>query len=262
MTTVWPVDTPLGEEYEYEPALILDQYAPAFDVVQQRMLVILPSVVAIVALFTLVVVPNLRVGQGVPSQNVAAPAVPMSTNTTTEEATNEETAVAAASGAISPVFSAEIQHWAPQIVKWAADHSLDPDMVATVMQIESCGDPQARSHAGAQGLFQVMPFHFTAGEDMLDPDTNAGRGMAYLAAGLQKANGDVGQAFAGYNGGHGIIGRSISSWPSEAQRYYGWGTGIYQDAKGGLTESPALQDWMEAGGASLCRQAAARLGLQ
>ena len=37
---------------------------------------------------------------------------------------------------------------------------LDPDIIATIIQIESCGNPAARSTAGAQGLFQVMPFHF------------------------------------------------------------------------------------------------------
>ena len=61
-------------------------------------------------------------------------------------------AVALIDGGISPVFSPQIQHWAPQIVTWSAQYGLDPDIVATIMQIESCGDPQAGSSAGAQGL--------------------------------------------------------------------------------------------------------------
>jgi soluble lytic murein transglycosylase-like protein len=165
------------------------------------------------------------------------------------------------SGGISPIFSAEIQHWAPKIVEWAGQHGLDPDMVATVMQIESCGDPQANSIAGAKGLFQVMPFHFSAGEDMLDPETNAARGVNYFAERMVQSNGDVGLALAGYNGGPGVMSRSFDTWPSETRRYYVWGSGIYQDAKSGGTVSSTLNEWLAAGGRSLCNQAAARLGL-
>ena len=135
-------------------------------------------------------------------------------------------------------------------------------MLATIMQIESCGDPQANSHAGAQGLFQVMPFHFTAGENMLDPDTNARRGANYFAERLVQTSGDVGKAFAGYNGGHVAAGSSWNNWAAETQRYFVWSTGIYEEAKAGLTSSPTLQEWYAAGGTSLCNQAANRLNLR
>ena len=179
---------------------------------------------------------------------------------------NGETAVAVAgkglNNGISPVFSPQVQHWAPQIVAWAGQYNLDPDIVATIMQIESCGDPQAASYAGAQGLFQVMPFHFAAGEVMLDPDTNAQRGMAYYAERLQQTGGDVFLAFAGYNGGHVAAAGNWNSWADETQRYYVWSKGIYEDAKSGQSESATLQEWMQAGGASLCQQASTRLALQ
>lgn len=175
----------------------------------------------------------------------------------------EEVSIAAisAGGGIAPLFTKEVQHWAPQIVAWANAYGLDPNMAATVMQIESCGDPNAVSGAGAQGLFQVMPFHFEAGESMQDPDTNARRGMAYLALGMEQTGGDVNRTFAGYNGGHGTAARSWDTWPAETQRYYVWSTGIYQDAAAGSASSERLEQWLNAGGASLCRQAAARLGL-
>lgn len=165
-------------------------------------------------------------------------------------------------GQISPVFSNEVKYWEADIVRWATDHNLDPDMVATIMQIESCGDPKALSSAGAQGLFQVMPFHFSNGENMLDPDTNAMRGMNYFAERLVQTSGDVGKAFAGYNGGHVAAGTSWDNWAAETQRYFVWATGIYEDAKAGLTESPTLQQWYAAGGTSLCQQASSRLNLQ
>ena len=162
---------------------------------------------------------------------------------------------------ISPVFTPEVQHWALEIVEWAWQVGVDPNLAATVMQIESCGDPQAVSPSGAQGLFQVMPFHFEPGEAMQDPDTNARRGLAYLALGLERAGGQAGLALAGYNGGHSQIGRDAALWPQETRRYFYWASGIYQAASSGLASSERLDEWLAAGGASLCSQAAGRLGL-
>ena len=136
------------------------------------------------------------------------------------------------------------------------------NLIATVMQLESCGDPRAGSKAGASGLFQVMPFHFQQGEDPLDPGTNAQRGLGYLHSAMKQADGDVRLALAGYNGGIGLIGASALSWPAETQRYSTWGAAIYQDARQGETDSPALQDWLRRGGMRLCAQASIRLRLQ
>ena len=164
-------------------------------------------------------------------------------------------------GGLPPVFTGPVLYWRPEILRWAQTFRLDPVLVATVMQIESCGDPLAVSRAGAAGLFQVMPYHFAAGEDPFHPDTNARRGLAYLAAGLEKASGDVSLALAGYNGGHGVISRAPETWPAETQRYVAWGTGIYHEALVGQSPSPTLEAWLDAGGRSLCHQAAERLGL-
>jgi soluble lytic murein transglycosylase-like protein len=164
-------------------------------------------------------------------------------------------------GLISPVFRPEVQYWSQAIQTWAAAAGLDPNLVATVMQIESCGDPAAVSRAGAMGLFQVMPYHFAEADDPYSPDTNAARGLAYLKRSLDKADGNPRLALAGYNGGIGVIGRAESSWAAETQRYAYWGSGIYAEASSGASESSRLQEWLAAGGASLCRQAAARLGI-
>jgi hypothetical protein len=176
------------------------------------------------------------------------------------ETREEETAVSPPAGVLSPVFTPEVRHWEAQIVAWAAAHELDPNLVATVMQIESCGDPNAVSIAGAQGLFQVMPFHFHEGEQMQDPETNARRGVGYLKAQLARTN-DPGMAMASYNGGPGVSSRPWAQWPAETQRYYEWGTGVYSEASSGAAESATLARWLRAGGASLCRQAAQRLNL-
>ncbi len=166
------------------------------------------------------------------------------------------------SGEIAAFFAPSVQYWGKEIAAWATNHNLDPNMVATVMQIESCGDPSAVSRAGATGLFQVMPFHFTDGENAFDPDTNALRGMNYLADRLVQTNGDIGRAFAGYNGGHVAAASGWDSWVDETRRYYRWSTGIYAEAVENQPSSETLDAWMAAGGASLCAQAEAELGLR
>ncbi len=166
-----------------------------------------------------------------------------------------------ASSPISSAFTNEVQHWGPDIGRWAAEYGLPADLIATVMQIESCGHPQVESTAGAIGLFQVMPFHFGAGEDPLLPEVNAARGLRYLARAFELAAGELSLTLAGYNGGHGLIGRPPADWPSETQRYVRWGSRILEDIRTGTIPSPGLAAWLDAGGASLCRRAAAVLGI-
>lgn len=168
----------------------------------------------------------------------------------------------AASSSIAPLFTAEVDRWANDIGRWAAQYGLDPNLLATVMQIESCGDSTVASHAGAQGLFQVMPFHFAPGEVYTDPETNAKRSANFLNECLAWSNGDANLALACYNGGPSVLQRPFQNWPNETQRYYNWGSGIYADARSNLHESPTLQSWLNAGGSSLCNRAAATQAVQ
>jgi hypothetical protein len=156
---------------------------------------------------------------------------------------------------LSPIFTPEVQFWKPLIAEWALAWEIDPNLIATVIQIESCGDPTVSSGAGAQGLFQVMPFHFDPGEDMLDIQNNARRGLAYLSGGLDRSEGNAGLALAGYNGGHSVISKGYGAWHSETRRYYYWGAGIYEDATSGALTSDRLQEWLAAGGQGLCNRA-------
>jgi hypothetical protein len=157
---------------------------------------------------------------------------------------------------LSTVFAPQVLHWREQILAWADLHQLDPNLVAVVMQIESCGYPAAQSSAGAMGLFQVMPYHFDDLEDPYDPTINAETGLNYLSRSLDLANGQIDRALAGYNGGHGVIHLPSSQWTTETIRYVAWGTGILGDISAGLDTSPTLQAWLEAGGSHLCSQAA------
>lgn len=186
--------------------------------------------------------------------------LPISMQAQTSSSTANSTTAPLLSG-LAPFFTPEVQSWSDSILRWAAASNLDPNLVAVVMQIESCGDPRARSRAGAMGLFQVMPSHFLTIDDPYDPETNAARGLAYLARSLQTANGDARLALAGYNGGIGVIGRSEWLWPSETQRYVYFGALMYADAQQGLSFSAAREEWYRRYGASLCQQAHQRLGL-
>src|SRR5258706_3260794 len=130
---------------------------------------------------------------------------------------------AANRGALSALFTPEIQFWAASLRHWAADNNVDVNLAATVMQIESCGNPAARSSAGAIGLFQVMPFHFYSSDNAYDPDTNAQRGLAYLRRSFEAAAGDARLALAGYNDGVGVTrpGEAARASLNDAVVHYG-----------------------------------------
>lgn len=162
---------------------------------------------------------------------------------------------------IAALFTPEVQYWEPKISSWAKEMNLDPNLIATVMQIESCGNPTARSSVGAMGLFQVMPYHFGSDEDPYKPNTNARRGLAYLKSALEARGGVTRLALAGYNAGITGAQKPENAWPAETIRYVYWGTGIYKDAQNGKEASARLEEWLAAGGASLCRQASQHLGL-
>jgi len=157
---------------------------------------------------------------------------------------------------ISDVFTPEIQYWEDEILAWGKEYGLDPNLIATVLQLESCGYVRALSAAGAKGLFQVMPEYFEEEENPYDPDTNAYRGLSWLKRSLIYG-GTTKMALAGYNAGFTRVNNPYLEWPNETQRYVNWGLGIYQDATCGYDSSSSLDHWLSKGGASLCSRAAA-----
>jgi hypothetical protein len=157
---------------------------------------------------------------------------------------------------ISVLFTPEIQYWEDDILAWGEEYGLDPNLIATVMQIESCGYARAKSAAGAMGLFQVMPQHFKDKENPYDPEVNAFRGLSWLQKTLRHG-GSTSLALAGYNAGIARINNPYLEWPAETKRYVEWGESIYQDSICEYESSPALQHWLSKGGSALCDRAAA-----
>jgi soluble lytic murein transglycosylase-like protein len=158
---------------------------------------------------------------------------------------------------LAAFYSPEVRAWRADIIRWARTYHVNPNVIAIVIQIESCGDPEAISVAGALGLMQVMPFHFDNGENMLNPDTNVQEGMSVFYECLtQFADWDLGLALACYNGGPSVTVSDPSTWADETQHYYYWATGLWSDVVAGNDSSAILDEWLEAGGERLCHQAA------
>jgi hypothetical protein len=86
--------------------------------------------------------------------------------------------------------------------QWSAEYKIDRVLIESIVYIESEYNPNAYSAGGAIGLFQVMPYHFQAGENPYDLDTNAKRGIEILKGKLAYTSNNLKATFAGYNGGN------------------------------------------------------------
>jgi len=157
---------------------------------------------------------------------------------------------------LAPFYAPAVLYWRDSIERWAREYTVNPNVIAIVMQIESCGDPDAVSSAGAMGLMQVMPFHFENGENMINPETNVRRGMTVFHECLSVFSGwDLGLALACYNGGPSVTQRAFNTWARETQSYYRWATGMWSDVRANSNSSATLDNWLASGGARLCQEA-------
>lgn len=106
--------------------------------------------------------------------------------------------------------------------KLAPQYRLSPDLVLAVVEAESNFNPQAISPKNAQGLMQLIPA--TAArfgvEDVWDPEQNLRGGMAYLRWLLDRFDGDIRLALAGYNAGEQAVHRHGGIPPYAETRAY------------------------------------------
>jgi soluble lytic murein transglycosylase-like protein len=102
---------------------------------------------------------------------------------------------------------ARVARFRSLIEQAAQRHRLDAALLAAVVHVESGGNPQAVSPAGAQGLTQLIPA--TAQRfgvhDPFDPAQSLDGAAKYLRGLLGQFSGDVSKALAAYNAGEGNV---------------------------------------------------------
>jgi soluble lytic murein transglycosylase-like protein len=117
----------------------------------------------------------------------------------------------------------------------AARHNVDPNLVRSVIKVESNFNPNAVSRKGAMGLMQLMPstarsLHVT---NPFDPQQNVDAGVRHLKKLLESYGGNIRLSLAAYNAGAGAVARS-SGVPrySETQNYVRRITELYYGGSG------------------------------
>jgi soluble lytic murein transglycosylase len=119
--------------------------------------------------------------------------------------------------------------WWEQIKKQATAAKLDPYLVAGLIRQESEFDPRARSRSNARGLMQLLPSTArTVARKVPDsrarryqlaalytPDVNLVYGTHYLRQVLDRFNGNVEYALAGYNAGPERVDEWLRNGPYE-----------------------------------------------
>jgi soluble lytic murein transglycosylase-like protein len=99
---------------------------------------------------------------------------------------------------------------------------VSPALVVALISVESAGNKEALSAAGAQGLMQLIPataerFGVT---DSTDPTQNIEGGVAYLEWLIKHFQGDPIFALAGYNAGENAVGKHGGIPPYPETRAY------------------------------------------
>lgn len=108
------------------------------------------------------------------------------------------------------------------ILRATVGTNVSPALVLALISVESAGQGDAVSHAGAQGVMQLMPataarFGVT---DSLSPSDNIKGGVAYLAWLMDHFDNDPILALAGYNAGEGAVRDNAGVPPYAETRAY------------------------------------------
>jgi hypothetical protein len=118
--------------------------------------------------------------------------------------------------------STESGQYAQTVERIARQNQLPPQLIHSVIRVESNYDPYAVSPKGALGLMQLIPS--TARRfgvsDVFDPADNIQGGARYLKYLLELYKGDNALALAAYNAGEGAVSRYGGVPPYPETRNY------------------------------------------
>lgn len=128
---------------------------------------------------------------------------------------------APAGGSTLAAADPALARYAPLFNQAGARYGLDPDVLAAVAKVESGGNPNAVSSAGARGLMQFMPATARSyGIDPLDPAQAIDAAAKMLTQQRDAFGGSLELALAAYNAGPGAVRRYGGVPPySQTQNY-------------------------------------------
>ncbi len=110
----------------------------------------------------------------------------------------------------------------PVIQQAARIHQVDFALVKAIIKAESGFNPMAVSHAGAQGLMQIMPANFESFgiANAFDPEENILAGTRYLRYLMDRYDQNLHLALAAYNAGPTAVDRYEDIPPFRETREY------------------------------------------